>query len=83
MSVQDPRSNSVGNSIVPRSRPPSRHDLLLAAIPTLLLLGFLLDHVGALPFAGGAVVGSGMAAVLVGYALFVEAPGGPPAPPEN
>ncbi|QLG27928.1 hypothetical protein HUG10_10345 [Halorarum halophilum] len=83
MSVHDPRSDSVRVTAGSQSQPPSRHDLLLAAIPTLILLGFLLDHVGALPFARGAVVGPGLAAMLVGYALFVEAPGGPRAPPEN
>lgn len=83
MNVRDPNSDGVRVSVGSPSRSPSRHDLLLAAIPMLVLLGFLLGHVEALPFAGGVAVGSGLAAMLVGYALFVEVPSEPPAPPEN
>ena len=75
--VLEPASHGVGGPVGSPPRSPSRHDLLLAAIPTLLLVGVLLGHAGVLPVAGGAAVRSGLAAVLVGYALFVDAPSGP------
>ena len=85
MSVRDLPSDGVRVPTDLRSRAPSpsRHDLLLAAIPTLVLLGFLIDRVVMLPLVEGEAVGSMLAALLVGYALFVETPGVPPAGREN
>ncbi|WP_224267967.1 hypothetical protein [Haloprofundus salinisoli] len=52
----------------------SRYDLLLALVPTLLLLGLLVGAASPLSLAHGAALGALPAAALVGYGMFVEAP---------
>lgn len=75
MSVRDSGSDAVRTTF----ESPSRYDLLLAAIPSVILLGVLLGYVGAVRPA----VGTALAVPLVGYALFVAAPTTSRSRPEN
>lgn len=53
----------------------SQYDLLLAAVPVALLIGFVLTAVGPAAPTTGVGTGATLAAALVGYALFVSPPG--------
>lgn len=79
MSVRDPGTDVIGSAF----ESPTRYGLLLAGLPLLVLSGVLLGHAGAVPLAAGAALGSALASLLVGYALFVAASGGPRSRPEN
>ncbi len=54
---------------------PTRYDLLLILLPLPLLLGMLGAQFVAVPTALGAGVGGLPSALLLGYGLFVAAPG--------
>ncbi|MXR40010.1 hypothetical protein GRX01_01375 [Halobaculum sp. WSA2] len=75
MSVRDPSSDDVvpgADRVGPVS--PSKYDLLLAAVPALLLAGAAAATRLALPASVGTGLGSLLAALLVGYGLFVDPP---------
>ncbi|QZX98324.1 hypothetical protein [Halobaculum rubrum] len=74
MSVRDPSNDDIvpGAGLVS----PSKYDLLLAAVPTLLVAGAVGAARLALPASVGTGLGSLLAALLVGYGLFVEPPVG-------
>ena len=75
MSVRDPSSDSLERTVTRSGiAPPTKYDLLLAAVPVLLLAGTLGGKLLSLPTPAGAGLGSLAAAVLVGYGLFVASP---------
>jgi len=75
MSVRDPSGDDVVTG-AGRAGPasPSKYDLLLAAVPALLLAGAVGATRLSLPAAVGTGLGSAVAALLVGYGLFVDPP---------
>jgi len=75
MSVRDPSSDDVVSGAGHAGLvSPSKYDLLLAAVPALLLAGAVGATRLALPAPVGTGLGSLAAALLVGYGLFVEPP---------
>ncbi|GAA0206699.1 hypothetical protein [Halobaculum roseum] len=77
MSVRDPSSDDLPSGAGPAGLvSPSKYDLLLAAVPALLLGGTVAAARLALPVSVGTGLGSLFAALLVGYGLFVEPPVG-------
>lgn len=77
MSVRDPSSDETAPAPDRAGRVrPSKYDLLLAAVPALLFAGAAAAARLALPAPVGTGLGSLLAALLVGYGLFVEPPVG-------
>ena len=77
MSVRDPSSDDVVPGVGRAGLvSPSKYDLLLAAVPALLLAGTVAATRLSLPASVGTGLGSLVAALLVGYGLFVEPPVG-------
>ncbi|SHG70556.1 hypothetical protein [Halobaculum gomorrense] len=77
MNVRDPSSNDLVSGADPaRLLSPSKYDLLLAVVPALLVAGAVAGTRLALPPSVGTGLGSLLAALLVGYGLFVEPPMG-------
>ena len=77
MSVRDPSNDDIvpeAGSVGPVS--PSKYDLLLAAVPTFLVAGAVAATQLALPASVGTGLASLVAALLVGYGLFVDPPVG-------
>ena len=75
MSVRDPSSDSLERTVIRSDiAPPTKCDLLLAAVPVLLLAGTLGGRLLSLPTSAGAGLGSPAAALPVGYGLFVASP---------
>lgn len=52
----------------------SRYDLLLAVLPTPLTAGLVIGAVSEVPSTGATALGGLLAALLVAYGLFVDAP---------
>lgn len=72
MSVSD---RSEGTLItLPGVEQLTRYDLLLAVLPLPLFAGAGVSAVATVPVSAGIAVGSILAAILVTYALFVDAP---------
>ncbi|WP_435062270.1 hypothetical protein [Halobaculum sp. EA56] len=75
MSVRDPSSDGFGRAVTRSGDVPlSKYDLLLAAVPVLLLAGTVGGTTLPLPTTVGTGLGSVVAAILVGYGLFVASP---------
>ena len=68
--MSEKRSPPSGNAV-----PPSEYDLVLAAIPLLIVAGMALAAVTDQPLYRGLTVGSALALVPVAYGLFGRPPG--------